>query len=66
MRALATQHLDIFLTGPRQSGKTTLTMATFPEFKYVSLEDLRNRQEASENPPLRGPIFENLIVNEPR
>lgn len=26
------------LTGPRQSGKTTLLQATFPEYNYVSLE----------------------------
>lgn len=40
----------IFLTGPRQSGKTTLARATFPGFRYISLEDLQNRQEASEDP----------------
>jgi predicted AAA+ superfamily ATPase len=39
-----------FLTGPRQSGKTTLARATFPDFHYVSLEDLQNRQEAQEDP----------------
>ena len=40
----------VFLTGPRQSGKTTLARASFPDFLYVSLEDLQNRQEASEDP----------------
>jgi len=40
----------VYLTGPRQSGKTTLARAAFPEFKYVSLEDLQNRQEAAEDP----------------
>jgi predicted AAA+ superfamily ATPase len=40
----------LFLTGPRQSGKTTLAKATFPEFRYISLEDLQNRQEATEDP----------------
>jgi len=29
----------LFLTGPRQSGKTTLVRSVFPEFKYVSLEN---------------------------
>lgn len=28
----------VFLTGPRQSGKTTLLKETFPEYTYVSLE----------------------------
>lgn len=40
----------VFLTGPRQSGKTTLARATFPGFKYLSLEDLQNREEAKEDP----------------
>jgi uncharacterized protein len=40
----------IFLTGPRQSGKTTLAIATFPEYRYISLEDLQNRDEASSDP----------------
>lgn len=29
----------VLLTGPRQSGKTTLVRATFPEHRYLSLED---------------------------
>lgn len=40
----------VFLTGPRQSGKTTLAKATFPDYRYVSLEDLQNREEAQEDP----------------
>ena len=40
----------VFLTGPRQSGKTTLARATFPDFSYISLEDLQNREEAIEDP----------------
>lgn len=40
----------VFLTGPRQSGKTTLAQATFPDFRYVSLEDLQNRRDAMEDP----------------
>jgi len=40
----------VYLTGPRQSGKTTLARAAFPEFLYLSLEDLQNRQEAIEDP----------------
>lgn len=40
----------VFLTGPRQSGKTTLARTSFPDFHYVSLEDLQNRQEVVEDP----------------
>lgn len=48
--ALAKQYPVIFLTGPRQSGKTTLARATLGDFLYVSLEDLQNREEAMEDP----------------
>ena len=40
----------VFLTGPRQSGKTTLARMSFPDFVYVSLEDLQNRSEAQGDP----------------
>jgi predicted AAA+ superfamily ATPase len=40
----------VLLTGPRQSGKTTLAKATFPSHRFVSLEDLQNREEAQEDP----------------
>jgi len=40
----------VFLTGPRQSGKTTLARAAFPQFQYISLEDMQNREEAAEDP----------------
>lgn len=50
LKELAGPFPVIFLTGPRQSGKTTLARAAFPEFQYVTLEDLQNRQEAREDP----------------
>jgi len=40
----------VFLTGPRQSGKTTLARATFPTFLYLSLEDLDTRALAIGDP----------------
>ena len=42
----AAEHYPVVtLTGPRQSGKTTLVRATFPEHRYASLEapDVRTR-----------------------
>ena len=38
------------VTGPRQSGKTTLVRAAFPDKPYVSLEDLDTRDLANEDP----------------
>ena len=34
----------IAILGPRQSGKTTLAKAAFPEYKFVSLEDKKVRK----------------------
>ena len=41
---------SITLTGPRQSGKSTLCRAVFPEHSYVSLEPLDIRAFATEDP----------------
>ena len=38
------------LTGPRQSGKTTLARAVFPNKPYVSLENLDEREFAQQDP----------------
>jgi len=40
----------VYLTGPRQSGKTTLARNAFPSFRYVSLEETLVRQEATHDP----------------
>lgn len=40
----------VTLTGPRQSGKSTLLKHTFPDYKYVSLEDIDMRNFAQEDP----------------
>ena len=48
--SLAKKFQVITLTGPRQSGKTTLVKATFPTLPYVSLEDPDIRQIALTDP----------------
>lgn len=40
----------VTLTGPRQSGKSTLLKTSFPEYRYVSLEDPDMRLFAAEDP----------------
>ncbi len=46
----AKQYPVVTITGPRQSGKTTLCQHVFPGKKYVSLEDLDNRNYALNDP----------------
>ncbi len=40
----------ISLTGPRQSGKTTLVRKTFDDYRYVNLENPDQRLNAEEDP----------------
>ncbi|MDD6462168.1 MAG: ATP-binding protein [Bifidobacteriaceae bacterium] len=40
----------IALTGPRQSGKTTLAKACFPDFEYVSMENPDTRRAFNDDP----------------
>lgn len=40
----------ITITGPRQSGKTTLSKMSFPDYTYYDLEDPDIRQVMTENP----------------
>ena len=47
---LASQFPVVGITGPRQSGKTTLAKMTFPDKKYVSFDDKELRSLAASNP----------------
>lgn len=50
IRRAAKEYSIITLTGPRQSGKTTLVRSVFPRHAYASLEDPDLRAEALEDP----------------
>ncbi len=50
LRELAGYYPVVVVTGPRQSGKTTLCQATFPDRPYVSLEALDAREFAHSDP----------------
>lgn len=50
LREAAEQYPVVSLTGPRQSGKTTLVKMTFPDYDYLSLEEPDHREFALEDP----------------
>ncbi len=50
LQASAKQFPVITVTGPRQSGKTTLLRDMFPDYTYVNLENLDQRAAAVEDP----------------
>ncbi len=50
LKKLAAMYPVVTITGPRQSGKTTLAQMTFPDYRYVSLENFDVRQMAEADP----------------
>ena len=50
LKRLARGFPIVAITGPRQSGKTTLARATFPKKPYLSLEDPDMRMMAEDDP----------------
>lgn len=51
IRALMKQYPVVGITGPRQSGKTTLLQSMFPDYQYVSLEN-PNMHTFAQNDPV--------------
>ena len=50
LTALFKQYPFVTVTGPRQSGKTTLCRAAFPDLQYVNLEAPDQREFAESDP----------------
>jgi hypothetical protein len=50
LKEMARSFSVVTVTGPRQSGKTTLVRSAFPRMPYVSLEDLDSREFAEADP----------------
>jgi predicted AAA+ superfamily ATPase len=50
VRQVFQQYPVVTLTGPRQSGKTTLCRSVFPDAPYVNLEAIDEREAATEDP----------------
>jgi predicted AAA+ superfamily ATPase len=59
------QYPVVVLTGPRQSGKTTIVKKLFPKLAYVNLEDLELREFAEEDPKgFLNQYGDHLIIDE--
>jgi predicted AAA+ superfamily ATPase len=62
---LAQRHPVVTLTGPRQSGKTTLCRAAFPNTPYVSLEPPDEREFARSDPrAFLGRVPDGAVIDE--
>lgn len=65
LKKVARQYPVVTLTGPRQSGKTTLVQAVFSRHEYVSLEEPDVREYALEDPRgFLGQFTEGVILDE--
>lgn len=62
MRQMVDKFPIIVLTGPRQSGKTTLLKTMFPDYKYVSLENPDTRSFAESDPRLFLKQYDRYII----
>lgn len=54
------------VTGPRQSGKTTILRYCFPNYKYISLEDpdVLERMKAAPRGILESYLDQHIIIDE--
>lgn len=62
LQYLATKFPVVALTGPRQSGKSTLLKYLFPDYRYVSLEDLDIRSFAATDPRGFLSTYDNHVI----
>jgi uncharacterized protein len=59
---MLTKYPIVSITGPRQSGKTTLVKMLRPEYKYITLENPTDRQFAKEDPKGFLETYQNGVI----
>lgn len=62
IRKFATKYPIVAVTGPRQSGKTTMLKSLFQEYRYVSLENPDNRDFALNDPKGFLKQYDNQVI----
>jgi len=50
LKAAASEFPVVVLTGPRQTGKSTLLRKTFPKYDYATFDDPVTRKFAADDP----------------
>ena len=64
LTAAAKEFPVVILTGPRQTGKSTLLQKTFREHNYVTLDDPLTRKQAHEDPKLFLSRSDKMVIDE--
>lgn len=59
---LSTKFPIVTVTGPRQSGKSTLLRTQFPNYRYVSLENIDMREFATNDPHGFLKTYDNRVI----
>lgn len=70
IKKLLDQFPAVLISGARQSGKSTLLQKNFPDYTYVTLDDLQSRDMAKTDPKLfldfyKAPVIIDEIQNAP-
>jgi hypothetical protein len=62
LNRLASKYPILAVTGPRQSGKTTLLQTIFPDYRYVSLENPDHLEKALSDPRSFLKVYDDKVI----